>query len=177
LLGVSVEETLETAIGPLLLARGLKVCFAESCTGGLVGHRVTNVPGSSEYYLGSVTAYAYSAKRMLLKVKPETLDAYGAVSRETVIEMAQGVCSTFSGSELSLDEVIGISISGIAGPGGGTPEKPVGTVWIGLSAANGSFAWCFHWPGDRIANKEDSADQALRVLLDYLNGTLPAENY
>lgn len=170
-----MDETLEATLGPMLLKRNLKLCFAESCTGGLVGHRITNIPGSSEYYLGSVTAYAYEAKRMLLHVRPETLDVFGAVSRETVLEMAMGVRQTFSGTEIPIEQVIGLSISGIAGPGGGTADKPVGLVWIGLSVAQGNFAWSYLWDGDRIHNKEISADQALRLLIDYLNGNLPAE--
>lgn len=170
-----METSLEAIIGPMLLQQNLKVAFAESCTGGLVGHRITNIPGSSQYYLGSVTAYAYEAKRMILHVKPETLEQYGAVSRETVIEMAKGVRQTFSGTEISLEQVIGMSISGIAGPDGGMPGKPVGLVWIGLSAARGDYAWSYIWQGNRILNKEYTADQSLRLLIDYLRDRLPPE--
>jgi PncC family amidohydrolase len=156
-----VETPLETLIGPLLTRRGLHLVVAESCTGGLVGHRITNVPGSSEYYLGSVTAYAYEAKVRLLGVSWDTLQKYGAVSRETVLEMARGVRTV-------LNAEIGLSVSGIAGPGGGLPEKPVGTTWIGLSTADYEQAWHFLWSGNRLVNNELSAEMTLRLLLDYL---------
>jgi len=157
-----VETPLEILLGPLLTRRGLHLAVAESCTGGLVGHRITNVSGSSEYYLGSVTAYAYEAKVRLLGVSWDTLQKYGAVSRETVLEMARGVRTV-------LNAEIGLSVSGIAGPGGGLPEKPVGTTWIGLSTADYEQAWHFLWSGDRLENKELSAEMTLRLLLDYLN--------
>jgi PncC family amidohydrolase len=111
--------------------------------------------------MGSVTAYAYEAKVRLLGVRWETLERYGAVSKETVIEMARG-------ARRALAADIGLSVSGIAGPGGGTPDKPVGTTWIGLSAAGIDEAWRYHWPGDRIRVKEQSAEQALRLLAEYL---------
>lgn len=166
---------LEENIGALLLQRGLKLAVAESCTGGLIGHLVTNVPGSSEYYLGSVTAYAYEAKRFLLGVDGEDLLKYGAVSREIALEMASGVRRTFAGSEIPLDSVIGLSVTGIAGPDGGMPGKPVGLVWIGLSTADGDWAWKFIWDGDRLGNKMNSARKALELLQKYLIGELIAE--
>lgn len=153
----------------------MKLTLAESCTGGLVGHLVTNIPGSSEYYLGSLTAYAYEVKEGLLGVKHETILNHGAVSRECVIEMASGVRKALAGG-FPLDSIIGVSISGIAGPGGGLPEKPVGTVWIGLSAPEGDWAWRFNWKGDRIQNKVDSANAALQLVLDYFHDELPPEN-
>jgi len=163
-----MNTPLEILLGPLLTRRGLRLAVAESCTGGLIGHRITNVPGSSEYYLGSVIAYAYEAKVRLLGVRWDTLNTYGAVSREAVLEMASGV-------RAALGTEIGLSVSGIAGPGGGTPEKPVGTTWIGLSAASHkltesqSLAWHFVWSGDRLQNKEQSAEMALCLLVEYLN--------
>jgi PncC family amidohydrolase len=168
--------SLEAKIGELLKDRKMKLTFAESCTGGLVGHRITNIPGSSEYYLGSVTAYAYEVKEQLLGVKHETLMTFGAVSRECVIEMARGVRSALSGG-FPLDSILGMSISGIAGPGGGTPDKPVGTVWVGMSAADGEWAWRFCWKGDRIKNKEDSAQAALQLVVYYLQGDLPSSDW
>jgi PncC family amidohydrolase len=141
----------------------------------LIGHRVTNIPGSSDYYLGSLTAYAYEVKESILGVKHQTLQQYGAVSRETVLEMAVGVRNALAG-DFPLESIVGISVSGIAGPGGGMPEKPVGTVWIGMSAVEGDWAWKFSWPGNRIQNKEDSAQAALQLLLLYLEGKLPSEN-
>ena len=164
----------EVQIGELLRARKMKLVLAESCTGGLAGHLVTNVPGSSEYYLGSVTAYAYEAKESLLGVRHETLQQYGAVSRETVLEMARGVRLALSGG-FPLDSILGVSISGIAGPGGGLPGKPVGTVWIGLSAADGDRAWCFHFQGNRLRNKRSAARQSLKLVIAWCQGTLPPE--
>ncbi len=154
-------EPLEAQIGALLRARGWRLAAAESCTGGLIGHRLTNIPGSSTYYQGSVAAYAYEAKVRLLGVKWETLERYGAVSRETVLEMARGVRQALAAD-------LGISVSGIAGPGGGTLEKPVGTTWIGLSAPNYEDAWLYHWPGNRLQVKEQSAEEALRRAVEFL---------
>ncbi len=156
-------QTLELSIAQILTERGQKVVFAESCTGGLIGHRITNIPGSSAYYLGSITAYAYEAKVKWLGVSWDTLEAHGAVSKEVVLEMAQGVRD-------ALKADIGLSVSGIAGPGGGMPDKPVGTIWIGLATADGTWSRHFCWDGDRIQNKNYSADAVLQMLLDYLQG-------
>ncbi len=141
-----MDKPLGVTIGELLRTKSLRLAVAESCTGGLVGHLITNVAGSSMYYMGSVTAYAYEAKVRLLGVRWETLEKFGAVSEETVLEMAAGV-------RRLLDADIGLSISGIAGPDGGTPEKPVGLVWIGLSATEVNHAWRFQFLGDRLAVK------------------------
>lgn len=151
----------EIELGKHLKEKGLKIAFAESCTGGLVGHRVTNVPGSSEYYLGSVTAYANEAKIRLLGVSKDTLLMAGAVSKEIVEEMAAGIRD-------ALDADIGISISGIAGPGGGTAEKPVGLVWIGLAADQFERAQKYNFQGSRIDIKEQAADQAFEMAISYL---------
>lgn len=156
---------LETRTGKILHERGLTVATAESCTGGLISHRITNVPGSSEYFLGGVVAYGFEAKANLLGVSWNTLQTMGAVSRETVIEAARGAKS-------ALNANIAISVSGIAGPGGGTPEKPVGTTWIGLVAFDGEWARHFVWDGDREQNKHYSSEAALQFLLDYLEGKL-----
>jgi PncC family amidohydrolase len=158
-----MEQTIETRIGKLLRKRKLKLAVAESCTGGLIGHRITNVPGSSEYFIGGVIAYAYEAKVSLLGVSWDTLQTYGAVSRETVLEMA-------AGARLSLEADIAISVSGIAGPGGGLPYKPVGTVWVGLAAPNGKWARIFCFSGNRERNKSASSEAALAMLLEYLQG-------
>jgi PncC family amidohydrolase len=166
---VAFEPALEVRLGAWLRQRGLKLVAAESCTGGLIGHRLTNVPGSSDYFLGSVVAYAYEAKERLLGVRHETLAQYGAVSQEVVIEMARGARIALSGN-FPLDQLVGISVSGIAGPGGGMPNKPVGLVWIGLSAPDLERAWSNVWQGNRIENKALSAQQALQILLDYLQG-------
>lgn len=160
-----MADSLEYEIGALLRDRGLKISLAESCTGGLVGDRITDLPGSSEYFWGSIVAYAYEAKVALLNVSWDTLNARGAVSRETVIEMARGARNV-------LHTDIGLSVSGIAGPGGGTDEKPVGTTWIGLVAAEGEWARLFQFSGDRRQNKSYAADAALQLIWDYLKGNL-----
>lgn len=153
----------EIQIGPLLRARGLRLATAESCTGGLIADRITDVPGSSDYFQGGIVAYAYEAKVALLNVSWETLRAYGAVSRETVLEMARGARNVLS-------EDLAISVSGIAGPGGGLPNKPVGTTWLGLSAADGERAYLHQFAGDRSENKSLAADAALNMLIRYLQG-------
>jgi PncC family amidohydrolase len=156
-----VDLSLEIQVGEYLRAKQLRMAVAESCTGGLVGHRITNVAGSSDYFLGGVTAYSYEAKTRLLGVSREMLERVGAVNRETVIQMARG-------ARQALEADIALSVSGIAGPGGGTPEKPVGLTWIGLSAPDYEDAWQYIWHGDRVQNKDLSADQALRLLVEYL---------
>jgi PncC family amidohydrolase len=158
-----MEQTIETRIGKILRQRKLKLAVAESCTGGLIGHRITNVPGSSEYFTGGIIAYAYEAKVSLLGVSWDTLQTYGAVSRETVLEMA-------TGARLSLEADIAISVSGIAGPGGGLPNKPVGTVWVGLAAPDGKWARIFCFTGDREQIKSASSEAALAMLLEYVQG-------
>ena len=155
----------EDLIGNILHERELKLVAAESCTGGLISSRITDVPGSSEYFLGSVVAYAYEVKVTSLNVSWDTLNKYGAVSRETVLEMAYGARNRLGGN-------IVISVSGIAGPGGGTPEKPVGTVWIGLVSSTGEWTKEFHFLGNREQNKSSAADAALQLLLDYLQNRL-----
>ncbi|MEX2162003.1 MAG: CinA family protein [Anaerolineales bacterium] len=160
-----MAKPLEEVIGEKLRVHGLRLALAESCTGGLVGHRLTNVPGSSTYYMGSVTAYAYEAKVRLLGVSWETLEKNGAVSGETTSEMARG-------ARRSLAADLGLAISGIAGPGGGTPEKPVGLVWMALSAPDGLWTRKFNFRGERVAVKEQAAEEALQLGIDYLDGNL-----
>ncbi len=155
---------IENRIGELLRAGNLKLATAESCTGGLIADRITNIPGSSDYFIGGFVSYAYEAKVASLGVSWDTLRRYGAVSRETVLEMARG-------ARLALQTDIGIAVSGIAGPGGGLPNKPVGTTWIGLSAREGEWARLFGFDGDRLQNKNFSAEAALQMLLEYLQGS------
>lgn len=155
------QEALEYSVGQALRQRGLRLAVAESCTGGLVGHRLTNVAGSSDYFLGGVIAYANQVKEGMLGVEHATLLTYGAVSRETVLEMARGV-------RQRLGADVGLAVSGIAGPGGGTPEKPVGLVWIGLSAADQETARRYQFAGARLAVKEQAAQSALLLLAEYL---------
>jgi PncC family amidohydrolase len=154
-------QCLEFVLGNLLRQRGWRLAIAESCTGGLIGHRITNVAGSSTYYMGSITAYAYEAKVRLLGVRWDTLEKHGAVSREVVLEMSLGV-------RRALAADVGIAVSGIAGPGGGTPQKPVGYTWIGLNTANDSIAANHTFDQDRLGNKDLAAETTLGLLVDYL---------
>ncbi len=154
-------EPLEVLVGKLLRQRGWQLAVAESCTGGLVGHLLTNVPGSSDYFLGGVISYANAAKLSLLGVHLDTLETYGAVSRQTVLEMAGGVRHLLSAD-------VGLSVSGVAGPGGGTAGKPVGLTWIGLSSPGYEMAWQHTWDGDRLYNKERSAQAVLQHLIEFL---------
>ncbi len=156
---------LEEQVGALLRSRGLKLATAESCTGGLLASRITDVPGSSDYFLGGVVAYAYEAKVGVLNVSWDTLHAYGAVSSETVLEMARGACK-------ALGADVAISVSGIAGPGGGLPNKPVGTTWFGLVTPDGEWSFLRQFDGDRLENKAQAGETALQLLADYLQGKL-----
>ena len=154
-------KDIETKIGSLLRQRGWRLAIAESCTGGLIGHRLTNISGSSTYYLGSITAYAYRAKVRLLGVSWDTLEKHGAVSDETVREMALGVRHALAAD-------VGLSVSGIAGPTVGTPDKPVGYTWIGLSTPKGIWTLQHTAGGNRIENKEEVAQKALEFLYEFL---------
>jgi len=155
-------ENIENLVGNALRERGWRLAIAESCTGGLIGHRITNISGSSTYYLGSITAYAYRAKVRLLGVSWDTLEKFGAVSEETVSEMAKGIRHALAAD-------IGLSVSGIAGPTGGTPDKPVGFAWIGLSTPKGIWTLQHSAGGNRIENKEEVAQIALEFLYDFLS--------
>lgn len=146
---------------------GYTVATAESCTGGLIASRLTDIAGSSAYVLGGVVAYSNAVKTNLLNVRHGTLLAYGAVSEQTAHEMALGARALL-GADLAL------SVTGIAGPGGGTPEKPVGLTYIGVGLPDGSVQVQRHiWEGNRIQNKEHSADAALRLLLGVLASLPP----
>jgi PncC family amidohydrolase len=155
-------DTLEQIVGRMLAERKLTLAVAESCTGGLLGHRITNVAGSSEYFEGGVIAYSYDAKERLLSVHHDTLYEHGAVSPETALEMARG-------ARKALGADIGLSITGIAGPGGGLPGKPIGLTFIGLSARNVERVERFIWESDREGNKVLSADAALEMLKEFLD--------
>ncbi len=161
------ELSLSSEIGRLLKDRGLWLATAESCTGGLLGHLITNVAGSSEYYLGGFITYSNSTKEQWLGVKSNTLKINGAVSKATVLEMAWGVRKAFNGRP-DAETIVGISISGIAGPSGGTPDKPVGTVWIGISGTLGNKATCFLFMGSRTQIQSQAARQSLKILAHYL---------
>jgi PncC family amidohydrolase len=166
------QITIEEQIGISLREKGWKLATAESCTGGLIGHLITNIPGSSDYYVGGVISYSNDAKIQFLHVKQSVLMEYGAVSRQTVIEMASGVRLAFS--QNNSESTIGLAVTGIAGPGGGTPDKPVGLVWIGLSTPHGDWAWKYIWNGSRIQNKQFTARKALKLTHKYLqSGVCP----
>jgi PncC family amidohydrolase len=159
-----MDQSLEARVGAALSRRGWTVCAAESCTGGLVLHRLTNIAGSSAYVLGGVVTYSNEAKQKLIGVREATLIAYGAVSEQTAAEMAQGVRALF-------DTDIAVSVTGIAGPGGGTAEKPVGLTYIGLIQRGGAPEVRRHvWQGDRIAIKDASASAALAWILEAAEG-------
>ncbi len=136
------DETLEEIVGRLLLKNGWTLALAESCTGGYISHRITRVPGSSDYFKSSAVTYSNEAKMAFLGVKKSTLNRFGPVSRETAIEMAQGIRKKTGAN-------VGMSVTGIAGPDGGSPEIPVGTVWIGMAQPHGEEAQIFHLQGDR----------------------------
>ena len=156
---------LESQIGTRLRELGMTLALAESCTGGLVSDRITNVGGSSAYFLGGIVAYSNQVKADLLGVSWQSLNSFGAVSREVVLEMA-------AGARKALKADFAASISGIAGPDGATPSKPVCTVWIAFATPEGSWARDFHFSGNREEIKAASADAALQFVLDYLEGKL-----
>ena len=151
------EDTLQECVGRILSKAGLTLSTAESCTGGTISQLITSVPGSSEYFLGGVTSYANSVKTGVLGVSSEIIEKYGAVSSECVASMAEGV-RRLTGSDYA------VATSGIAGPGGGTPEKPVGLVWIGVSSKNGTETYKVQYNGDRKRNIERFAAFALNSI-------------
>lgn len=151
------DEKLEMSVGRLLRKNGWTVATAESCTGGYVAHMITSVAGSSAYFKGSAVTYANDAKENLLDVNPEDIDNYGAVSEPVAIQMAKGVRERF-GSDFA------IATTGIAGPDGGTDEKPVGTVWIGIAGLSGAYAKVYLMGNNRERNIRKSAMQGLQLL-------------
>ena len=151
------DDTLQECVGRMLVGAGKTLSAAESCTGGMISSLMTSIPGSSEYYLGSVTSYANSVKTNVLGVDEEIIARHGAVSSECVAAMAEGV-RRLTGSDYS------VATSGIAGPGGGSPEKPVGLVWIGVSSAYGTETFSMVFKGDRKRNIERFAANALNKL-------------
>ena len=149
---------LATALGARLRESRHRLVTAESCTGGWIAKTVTDIAGSSDWFECGLAAYSYEAKQALLGVRPETLEHHGAVSRETVIEMVSGALSHTGAT-------IAVAVTGIAGPGGGTDDKPVGTVWIGWKRRGGyPKAQMFHFDGDREAVRRQTVAAALRGL-------------
>lgn len=155
------DEPLEKQLGRLLREAGLTIVTAESCTGGLISHRITNVSGSSNYFLGGVVAYSNEAKARILGVSRRSLELYGAVSEQVALEMARGARRLFRSD-------IAVSATGIAGPMGSTPEKPVGLVYIALAAPDGEWCERHLWAGDRETNKRLTAETALYMAVRYL---------
>lgn len=151
------EDALEDVVGRMLISHGLTIAVAESCTGGHVSHQITNVSGSSAYMAGGIVAYSNRAKSKLLGVEPELLEIEGAVSEAVARLMAEGIRRRLSAS-------IGISTTGIAGPTGGTPEKPVGSVWIALADDRGTEAVLLHLAKERILNKELTTTALLNLV-------------
>ena len=156
-----MSNALEVVIGGLLVKHKLTLATAESCTGGLIGHRLTEVPGSSQYFLGGIIAYSNEIKERVLGVSHATLEQHGAVSPETAIEMARG-------ARRVLQTDIAVSATGIAGPGGGTADKPIGLTYIAVVAER------FVWNSDRSVNKWTSSEAALQMVQDYLATLLAA---
>jgi nicotinamide-nucleotide amidase len=155
------DQTLEEVVGKLLADNGKTIAVAESCTGGLIGAKFTNVSGSSKYFERGMVTYSNQAKIELLGIPQEIIDQYGAVSERTAILMAEGV-------RKSAKTDYGLSSTGIAGPTGGTPEKPVGLVYIGFACENDSFAQKFQFGGERITNRERAAQAALNMVRLFL---------
>ncbi len=162
-----IESSLAAELCRSLEERSYLLATAESCTGGLLSHWITNVPGSSASYLGGVIAYHNAVKESLLRVPSALIEEHGAVSAPVARAMALGVRDL-------LGAHIGVAITGIAGPTGAVPGKPVGTVFVAISTPEGESSRRYQWPGDRIANKESSARAALRFLLEAIERTTPS---
>jgi nicotinamide-nucleotide amidase len=161
------DDELEAVLGDMLRERGLTVATAESCTGGFVAHRLTNVSGSSDYFLGSVVSYANVVKVNQLGVNPDDLAQHGAVSERVARQMARGVRE-----QLGAD--IAVSTTGIAGPTGGTPDKPVGTIWVGYADVDGDRAIRLQFVKDRTVNKELFSTSALDMIRRQLQRAVAA---
>jgi nicotinamide-nucleotide amidase len=155
------DEGMEQVIGKMLMSRNQTVGTAESCTGGYISHLISSVPGSSAYYEGSMITYSYAAKEKSLQVKKSTLETQGAVSEDVVIEMANGLLN-------QLNTTYAIAVSGIMGPGGGMPEKPVGTVWIAVANQTKTITKKFHFRFNRQKNIQLTAMNALNMLRNFI---------
>jgi PncC family amidohydrolase len=150
--------SLSAEVGSILLDHGYTISTAESCTGGLLSHTLTGISGSSAYFIGGVVAYSNQIKEQVLGVGTQTLIDHGAVSEQTACEMADGIRNQFSTD-------IGLSTTGIAGPTGGTADKPVGLVWIGISTSDGTRAFECHFDGDRLTVMHSTVMEILNRLL------------
>ena len=155
------EQRLESAIGDILRKNKKSIATAESCTGGLISHKLTSIAGASDYFVGSIIAYAYEAKIKHLNVRPETLENYGVVSEQCVREMVAGILET-------MEADYGVAISGIAGPGGGTIDKPVGTIWIAVGSRGQTLTRKINFNRGRAINVEYASNAALSMVWDLL---------
>lgn len=154
-------KALAEELGKLLLEKGLTLSTAESCTGGGIASVITSISGSSEYFKGGIVAYANEVKTALLEVSETTLEKHGAVSEETVLEMAKGAMKSMKTS-------CAIATSGIAGPGGGTPTKPVGTIWIAVACNDKIVTKKLQGDNGREKNTKNSIEKALSLLIEHL---------
>jgi len=152
-------KSIENILVEQCTAAGISIAVAESCTGGLIAHRITNVAGASAVFKGGVVSYANEAKMRLLGVPEDALNAFGAVSEPVALAMAAGVRD-------ALNADCSVAVTGIAGPGGGTAEKPVGTVYIAISAPSGAHARLYRFSGARDDIKNQTAEAALKFLLE-----------
>lgn len=157
---------LAEVVGRLLQQRGWSLGLAESCTGGMVAMYITEIPGSSNYFQGSIVAYSYEAKKSILGVTASTLEQHGAVSAETAMAMAEGARRL-----LRVD--VAVAVTGIAGPSGATPDKPLGLTYIALSSSEGELWRKYLWKGNRRTNREQSARAALELLREHLETIAP----
>lgn len=156
------DMPLAQILGKKLLEKGMTVASAESCTGGNIAHEITRIAGSSSYFKGSVVSYANEVKINVLNVSSADIDVHGVVSEPVVQQMVNGVCK-------AMNTDCAISTSGIAGPGGAEPGKPVGTVWIAAKAADKVVSQCFHFPGDRERVINRATNEGIKLLLKLLN--------
>lgn len=157
-----MDKELLNKVSALLKKQNLTVATAESCTGGLIAHTLTNISGSSDYFDRGIVSYSNESKTELLGVSEDLLKKYGAVSEQVAKAMAEGIRK-----KSNVD--IGLSTTGIAGPTGGTKEKPVGLVYIGISTEDLTTVKKFQFTGDRLQNKEDTCNAALHIILEYIN--------
>lgn len=164
----SEDKSIAEVLGEALKDHELTVASAESCTGGNIAHRITQIPGSSAYFMGSIVSYSNDVKAQVLGVSRDDIARYGAVSRQVVESMAEGVAKIMHSD-------CAIATSGIAGPGGGTKFKPVGTVWIAVKYKDRLVAECCHFDADRITVIESATNHALVMLINLLRNTYEAQ--
>ena len=162
------DDSLEKVLGQILLAQRKQFGTAESCTGGYIAHLITTVPGASDYFPGTIVSYSYEMKTKLLGVRPNTLMHFGAVSEETVREMAKGALNA-----LNVD--VALAVSGIAGPGGGTPDKPVGTVWMAVADRSRVVTQRHVFGRDRLKNIQLTGTYGLNLVRKFLLNEIPAK--